>query len=524
MAATLTDGPSGHGSDEADPTREMSRVGLRNKIRGRSASPLSVVSVICAVVATVAIVDRALASALVLNIRWDAFYYHLPFAAIWGGLSIPYDMNDAVRPLFEGYPPLPEMVQGLLWRLTGSVNATGVANFLAFGLFLIYCHKVLRAPFWLVALISLSAPLVLIHTAVSYIDLFGNAFLAIGVCSCLSLYLFPERRSRTVIVGGFAALAIAAWSKSLLVPVIGVMFILFAIVVLRSTAADRFNRRQFAVVFLVFATLAATPYAKNLAIYGNPFWPTRVPVVGALFPSIDDTAYFATQRPADLYDAPQAEVFFQSLFEINVPTSYPNRLRWIVDQGSTPTQAGFRMGGFWNIGVVVYLLISFGMLIALRRRAGLIASIAAVGVLCLIAVIPASNNLRYWLFIPLTWAATIGMLYPELRHRFPRAALGMLAVVLVLFGYMVSQNSAYLPIQPFGYRDAAVAWGAADWWPKLQQGKTYCVVDLSPIGMMMTGPTMHEFSIVDRTKATLCPAGTIVVSAAGIERPSATPP
>ncbi len=424
----------------------MSRVGLTIKIRGRPVSPLFVVSVVSAVVATVAIVDRALISALALNIRWDAFYYHLPFAAIWGGLSIPYDMNDAVRPLFDGYPPLPEMVQGLLWRLTGSVNATGVANFLAFGLFLIYCHKVLRAPFWLVALISLTAPMVLIHTAVSYVDLFGNSFLAIGVCSCLALYLFPERRWRTVVVCGLAGLAIAAWSKYLLVPVIGVMFILFAIVVLRSKAADRFNRRQVAVVFLVFATLAAAPYVKNLAVYGNPLWPTKVPLVGSLFPYIDDAAYFATQRPADLLDAPQAEVFFQSLFEINVPTSYPNRLRWIVDQGSTPTQAGFRMGGFWGVGVVVYLLITFGMLVAFRRRAGVIVSIAAFGVLCVISVIPASNNMRYYLFIPLTWAATIGMLYPELRDRFPRAALGLLGLVLVLFGYMVSENSAYYPI------------------------------------------------------------------------------
>ncbi len=384
-------------------------------------------------------------------------------------------------------------------------------------MFLFYCHKVLRAPFWLVALISLTAPIVLIHTAVSYIDLFGNAFLAIGVCSCLALYLFPERRSRTVVVCGFAGLAIAAWSKALLVPVIGVMFILLAIVVLRSRAADRFDRRQVAVLFFVFATLSAVPYAKNLALYQNPFWPTQVPVVGSLFPYVADAAYFDTQKPADLYGAPQAEAFFQSLFEINVPTSYPNRLRWIVDQGSTPSQAGFRMGGFWGVGVLIYLLIMFGMLIAFRRKAGVIACVAAVGVLCVVAVIPASNNMRYYMFIPLTWAATIGMLYPELRVRFPRIAVGLLGIVLVLFGYMVDQNATYYQIVPFGYRDAAVAWDAAKWWPKLQQGKTYCVVDMSPIGIMMTGPTMHEFEIVDRTKATLCPVGATIVTAAGIQ-------
>ena len=504
--------------DEGHPAMGRARRG--SMIGGRSVSPSLVLTVACAAVATVALVDLAVRSALTLNLRWDGFYYHLPFAALRGGLSIPYDMNDAVRPLFDGYPPLPELVQGLLWRLTGSVNATGVVNFVAFGLFLTYCQKVLRAPFWLVALISLTAPIVLIHTTVTYIYLFGNAFLAIGVSSCLSVYLFPERRSRAVVVCGLAGLAAAAWSKYLLVPVVGVMFILFAAIVLRSRAADRFNRRQAAVVILVFATLAAAPYAKNLAVYGNPFWPTHVPIVGALFPYLnDDTAYFETQRPASLKDAPQAQVFVQSLLEINVPTWYPNRPRWIVDQWSTPTPVGFRMGGFWGIGVIVYLLVTFGMLVAFRRRAGVIACVAGVGLLCLVAVVPASNNLRYYMFIPLTWAATIGMLYPQLRGRSPRAALGLLVLVLALFGYMVSENLTHYQIQKVDYRDAAVAWGAADWWPKLQQGKTYCVVDMSPIGIMMTGPTMHEFSIVDRSKVSLCPVGTIVVTTAGIQGP-----
>ena len=257
-------------------------------------------------------------------------------------------MNDVTRPLFDGYPPLPEMVQGLLWRVTGSVNATGVANFLAFGVFLIYCHKVLRAPFWLVALISLTAPLVLIHTAVSYIDLFGNAFLAIGVCSCLALYLFPERRSRTVVVCGFAGLAIAAWSKALLVPVIGVMFILLAIVVLRSKAADKFDRRQVAVLFFVFATLAAVPYAKNLVLYQNPFWPTQVPVVGSFFPYVADAAYFDTQKPADPVRCPAG----RSLLPVAVRDQCPHFLSEppAMDRGSGLDAVAGRIPDGWLLG------------------------------------------------------------------------------------------------------------------------------------------------------------------------------
>ena len=357
------------------------------RFEGRRLSVAVVLAAVCAVVATVALADLAARSAVVLNARWDAFMYHLPFAALRGGPSIPYDMNDTMRPLFDGFPPLADLVQGLLWRATGSVNATGVVNFGAFVLFLAYCRRVLRASFWLVALICLTAPMVLIHTAVSYVDLFGNSFLAIGVASCLHVYLFPERRSRAVVVGGMAALAAAAWSKYLLVPIVGVVFVLFVVVVLRSAGADRFGRNQCVAIVLVFATLAAAPYAKNLVVYGNPFWPLRVPVVGALLPYLLDAGFLAdTERPASLRGAPQAQVFARSLFEIDVSTSYPNRARWIIDQGNA--SAGFRMGGFWGLGAAVYLLVAFGMLVACRGRRGVIAGIAGVGLLGFVAFLP----------------------------------------------------------------------------------------------------------------------------------------
>src|SRR5207249_4762493 len=126
-------------------------------------------------------------------------------------LHLPYDMNDTMKPFYQGYPPLPDVLQGFLWRLTGSVNATGVLNYLAFVVFLAYCHLALHARFWVVALIALAAPMVIIHTTVSYVDLFGNSLLAIGVSSCLHLYLFPERPSRLVLLSGLGGLIGAAW-------------------------------------------------------------------------------------------------------------------------------------------------------------------------------------------------------------------------------------------------------------------------------------------------------------------------
>jgi hypothetical protein len=480
--------------------------------RWQHVGPAFLLTVACVGLAAVALVDLAVRSAIRWDPQWDGLAYHIPFAAVRGGLSIPYDMNDAMRPRFDGFPPLPELVQGLFWRATGSVNATGVVNFLAFGIFLAYCHKALRAPFWLVALISLTAPLVLIHTSTVYVDLFGNAFLAIGLASCLALYLFPEQRPRLVTLGGLAALTAAAWSKYQLVPLVGVAFLLFIVVVFRSRAAEAFSRRQAAAILLVFVALAAAPYAKNLAVFGNPFWPVRVPVAGALFPYVEDsTAELSQERPADLIGAPQAEVFVLSLLETR------NQAHWTFDQRNG--EADRRMGGFWSVGVIVYLLLAFGMLISHRRREGLIAALTGLGLLALVAFLPQSNELRYYMFLPLTWAATIAMLFPAFRGRFPRAGVALLVVALGLFGFMAWENGDYYSLKKLDYQDNATTLGVAAWWSQLQPGQTYCAVGIFPTAILMTGPTMHEFTIIDRSRVSLCPAGTIVATPAGLQGP-----
>src|SRR4051812_9774529 len=123
--------------------------------------------VLCKVALVAALAVLGIRSALRLENWYDTFLYHLPFAALRGGLGIPYDMNDYFRPWYEGFPPLAELVQGIFWKVTGTVNATGVVGYLAFLGFLVYCQRVLRASFGLVGLIALTAPLVIIHTTTS---------------------------------------------------------------------------------------------------------------------------------------------------------------------------------------------------------------------------------------------------------------------------------------------------------------------------------------------------------------------
>ena len=122
-------------------------------------------------------------------------------------------------------------------------------------------------------------------------------------------------------------------------------------------------------------------------------------------------------------------------------------------------------------------------------------------------------------FIPLTLAATIGMLFPEIRTRFPWVGLSFLVLVLAMFGYMVSENSTYYQVTSKGWIEAATYWNATQFWTKFQIGQAYCAVNMQPIGILLTGPTMSEYTIIDRSKASLCPAGIPIVTYNGIQAP-----
>src|SRR5207249_5148998 len=81
----------------------------------------------------------------------------------------------------------------------------------------------------------------------------------------------------------------------------------------------------------------------------------------------------------------------------------------------------------------IYLVATLAMLVVCARRSGIVASLAFVGTLCLFGFLPQSNELRYYMFIPVTWAAAIGMLFPQFRASFPPAGLALLVLVLALF-------------------------------------------------------------------------------------------
>ena len=196
-----------------------------NLFSRRALSPSVAVAVVCATAASVALVDLGVRSAVYLNIRWDTFMYHLPFAALRGGLAIPYDMNDTMRPI-PGIPSAAGSGPGPSLEVHGIRERHGCRQ--------LHCLRPVPDLLPQGAKGAILACRTHIADGADGIDPYrcelrrprGGAFLAIGVASCLHVYLFPDRHSRTVIICGLAGLAASAWSKYQLVPVVVLVLVL----------------------------------------------------------------------------------------------------------------------------------------------------------------------------------------------------------------------------------------------------------------------------------------------------------
>ena len=485
-------------------------------------SVLRAIALVGTIVAALALIVLGIRATEHFDPSWDSLAYHLPFAAQRAGVDISYEMNERLQVLYDGAPPLPELLQGLVWRLTHSVSATGLASYAALTGFVAWCAWMLRTPLWIVTLISLTAPLVIIHATASYVDLITGSFFAAGAVTAIYLWLFPERGSKIHLIGGLLALAAALWSKYTVTPFAGVLFLLYVPVALNVADTKGWSRRNTLALVGLFLLISALPYLKNLVVYGNPFWPFRAPVLGSFFPY--EFHNDAPSRPPGLAHASSIEAFFRSLFEIGLPFDYETRRRWTIDAGGSVGEA-FRMGGFWYLGVIVYLGTMLTLLVTTVGRRGRVVAVAVLATLLLVALIPQANELRYWMFIPLVWAGVIGMLFHKIVERSRVVASAFGVIVIVMFGYMVLENRSYYDTGGYTYIDAARATGARAWWSELQTDETYCAVGMAQIPLLLTGPSLNKFEIVERHEPASCPPGSLLLTPEGISAlPTDTPP
>ncbi|MGD1919029.1 MAG: hypothetical protein ACFCAD_09115 [Pleurocapsa sp.] len=310
-------------------------------------------------------------------------------------------MSDlTIQYRFAGFPLLAHWLQGLLWFITGRVQAANLVCFFSLIIYIVFLKTYFRVPLYLSTISLLAIPLVLTHVTSCYVDLPGNIGISILIMMTYLLIIgteMPSQRSAIVMTLGAAT---AANIKPQLQPL---TFLICCVVGLRllwlyfkksSTPKPKLSK-VLPTVLLASCLIFATPI-KNTVLHGNPFYPIKIELAGIILKhQLVPKTYQQGNRP---------QKWLNSVLEINTPPG------WSTDQWNGGNNNYMnRGGGFFGFYVIFNILLLIGLSIKeliqnrqLSKSPGSWDARTALIAVAIISFVPAnfpqSHELRYFMF------------------------------------------------------------------------------------------------------------------------------
>ena len=338
-----------------------------------------------------------------MDTNYDVGWYHLPFAArIWG--IVPKESflsGEKVEYRYDGFPLLAHFFQGLLWKLTGRVQAANLVGYLSLIIYLIFLQSYFKIPLYISTIAIFTIPAVLTHAPSSFVDLPGNIGASVLMMMSYNFFRRSQLPNKKELFVTFLGAAAAANTKPQLQPLVVVLYWVVGVRIVWLYFKHTSDRRKLGLTVTLSAIASCLIFAtpiKNVALYGNPFYPIKVEVAGiVLNHEMTPQTYSEGNRP---------QKWLRSIFEINTP-------EWSVDQSNRTYEAKYldRAGGFFGAYVIfnLLLLISLTVREQFKKRLHLKnssdATIALITIL-LVSLIPAnfpqSHELRYLMFWMIT--------------------------------------------------------------------------------------------------------------------------
>ncbi len=364
-----------------------------------------ILEIILSLIAIIVATSIFLKAIIDIDTNYDVGWYHLPFAArIWGIVPAKSFLADnSIEYRFDGFPLLANFFQGLLWKITGRIQATNLVGYFSLIIYLFFLRSFFKAPLYLSTIALFTIPAVLTHAATSMVDLPGNIGVSVLIMMTYKFFRQSQLPKRTELLVTFLGAAAAANIKPQLQPLVFLVYWLVGARLLwlyfkYTSAAQRKLWLTIPLSIIASGFIFFTPI-KNLAFYGNPFYPIKIEVAGiVLNHKLPVKAYSEGNRP---------QKWLQSILEINTP-------KWSVHQWNEDNpQYLDRAGGFFGAYVVFNLLLLLGLTIREQlqnrqsspERKSHNAIIALVTVL-LMSLVPAnfpqSHELRYFMFWMIT--------------------------------------------------------------------------------------------------------------------------
>jgi hypothetical protein len=340
-----------------------------------------------------------------MDTNYDIGWYQLPFAArIWG--IVPekaFLAENLIEYRFDGFPLLANFLQGFLWKITGRMQAANLVSYFSLLIYFFFLRSYFRVPLYLSVIAIFTIPAVLTHASTSFVDLPGNVGVSVLMLMVYNLFRQSRLPNKRELLATFLGGAAAANIKPQLQPLVFLLYLIVGIrlIWLYFKYTDSTKRRLSLTVFLAIIAsglIFATPI-KNVALYGNPFYPIKIEVAGIILKhKLTPDTYSEGNRP---------QKWLQSIFEINTP-------RWTADQWNQGNPKHLdRAGGFFGAYVIFNLLLLLGLTIKEQLQNRLSspenksrnATTALITVL-LMSLVPAnfpqSHELRYFMFWMIT--------------------------------------------------------------------------------------------------------------------------
>ena len=334
--------------------------------------------------------------------NYDIGWYQMPFSArIWD--IVPKESfiaDESIEYRFEGFPLLANFLQGFFWKITGRIQATNLVCFFSLIIYFFFLRTYFNIPLYLSAIAVFTVPAVLTHASTSFVDLPGN--IGVSILVMMTYLFFKQNKLPTPkeLLVAFLGATVAANTKPLLQPLV---FLIVCVVFIRLIwlyfQQSKISQQQLfkivPIAILASILIFATP-VKNIALYGNPFYPIKVEVAGiVLNHKLDPQAYNEGNRP---------QKWLRSVLEIKTPPY------WTADQWNNNDDRYMdRGGGFFGAYVIFNFLLLLGFVIREqlqnkklpkvdRSQTATIALATAILMSLVPANFPQSHELRYFMF------------------------------------------------------------------------------------------------------------------------------
>lgn len=435
------------------------------------------------------LVVKALAD---LDVGWDNLAYHLPFAALRTGIfGSEFSYGPYLTAAYEGFPPLQDLLKGYLWRLTGNINSTNLLTVLVFALYVIALNYLTRAPLIVIACAIAAIPAIHVQLASGHVDNLSN--LAFGLALVVTFIAATQSRGDPLLL---YCLAVAGLAFAANVKLHFVFLSLLALVLISALFWAKYVRYQdrgisswYLAVLMVGALAIAWLPLRGIILYGNPLYPIELRVLGYQLPGTIHMADYS--NPAYLQGYPQ---FLKWLLSVTEYHAFDYRITpYTIAQGDTPSSAmSFRMGGYLFVYVFVSLVLFVFLALRQPRGVGLGILAVALAVTALVAILPASHELRYFSFWMVALVSCVlctlwvSPEYGQLRFAYAALCIGCF--------WFVASITGYAALEPQGY---SMEWLAKQirfddkFRPRIHANQTYCLVDFGPYGIV-TAPAFHR--------------------------------